>query len=243
MARGNRVDHVVRWLGCVVAIAAAVLVHGDANAGGFGLYNEGEFTRAELDRFLTLNTGKVNRDFEQGMWGIGFSYDTNVARDTPWNYRFKVGYRHGERKYDENDRITVTRRTDSQDPDEITIRFVPKTKTVNGFTFAQTLGYGFLRDPDYRLWAGPSFRLNVDWQDIVTDLDTVDVSVGGGPEFGVNYHLSDRWTVAGSVAYNFMYLSQSFEVTGKDRKFEGYQHEVALTLTFFWRTENDRFEE
>jgi len=214
-----------------------------ARAGGYGLYNEGELTKSKIDTVIPFNNPTdVTRDFEQGMWGIGLSYDSNIARDEPFNYRFKVGFRLGKRDYDDDEEIVIPRETDSQDPDEIPLRFKPETKTLNGFTFHQTLGYGLLRDESYRFWVGPSMRLNVDWQNIITNLDTIDVSVGGGPELGINYHINKRISLSGSIAYNFMYLSQSFETTGEDRDFDGYQHLLGITFTVFWRTEDDFFE-
>ncbi len=228
----------------MIAIAAIAffLSETGAHAGGYGLYNSVEITIAELDGAIPFNAGKVNRNFEQNPWSIGFVYDSNVARDEPWNYRARVGYRRGKRKYDKHDTIRISRRADTEDPDEKILTFEPKDKNVDGFTFNQAVGYGLLRDESFRIWAGPSLRLNVDWQGIVTDLDTIDVSVGGGPEIGINYHVSDRISLAGSVAYQFMYLNQSFETLGDDESIDGYQHLVGVTLTVFWRTEDDRFD-
>ncbi len=213
-----------------------------AFAGGFGLALESEWTSAENDANIPFNPGRVNRDFDQHMGGVGFSYDTNIARDEPWNYRFKVGYRIGRREPDDDSTVRVNRRIDSEDPDEELISYEPDNETVQGFTLHQAVGYGFWRKEHHRIWAGPSVRLNVDWYGPVTNLDVIDVAIGAGPEIGINQHITDRLSVSLSASYNIMWLSESLRVTGKDRKFDGYQHMGAVALTIFWRTVDDVFE-
>lgn len=225
----------------LLGIALSIADSG-ARAGGYGLYNEGELAKSKIDARIPFNTDTVVRDYEQAMWGIGFSYDTNVARDAPWNYRFRVGMRYGKRDFDQHDTIFVGRRIEEEDPDEKVLSYDPKTDTLFGFTLHQTIGYGLLRNESLRLWAGPSLRLDVEWQNLVTNLDSVDVSIGAGPELGINYHVSDRISLAGSVAYDFMYAKETFQVDGPNRQLDGYEHIVSAAITIFWRTEDDRFE-
>jgi len=224
-----------------LAVAAAVLVSSDARAGGYGVYLEAEFSDASLDKFIALNDDKVVRDFKSAMGGFGFIYDSNVSRDEPFNYRFKVGYRYGHRDWDENGTVTIPRSQDTQDPDLTPVSFKQDSDDIQGVTFNQTLGYGFVRNSTLRAWAGPTVRLNVDWYGAATDIDVVDVAIGGGPELGINYHLNDELSISGSLSYGYFYLAEHFESNGDDEKIEGSQHILALTISILWRNESDRW--
>jgi hypothetical protein len=225
----------------VTVLAAAALVSGDARAGGYGVYLEAEYSDASLDSFIAFNTEKVNRDFESGMGGLGFVYDTNVSRDEPFNYRFKIGYRFGRRDWDENTKVTFPRAPDQQDPDTSPISFNQDAKDAQGVTLNQTLAWGFFRNQTVRVWAGPAVRLNIDWYGVATDLDVVDVGIGGGPELGINYHLNEQISLSTSLSYSYLYLSENFDTIGDDKEINGSQHFVALSISVFFRTESDRW--
>ena len=226
----------------LLVVASLLGAAAPAWAGGFGLALETEWTNSDISDAIPFNEGRVNRDFDQWMGGIGFSYDTNVAADELVNYRMKVGYRVGRRTYDDKRTFNVPRRVESVDPDQETLVVDQDEETVNAFTLHQTVGFGFVRNERFRVWAGPSVRLNVDWYTPTTDLDVVNVAIGMGPEIGVNYHVSDRLSLSLSASYNYMYLSESLELTGPDTRFDGGQHMAALALTFFWRTVDDTFD-
>lgn len=232
------------WLfgvGLAVLLSLSPLVAPEARAGGYGAALEYEWTDSDISEPIPFNPGRTQRDFEQHMGGFQFVYDTNVARDEVLNYRVRVGFRVGERKYDDKQDVRVPRRTDDEDPDEETISFEQDEESLWGFTFHQTVGYGFLRDERYRVWAGPSVRLNVDWHSPTTNLDVINVAFGAGPELGINYHLSDRISLGLTATYNIMYLSEVLQVNGPDRDFDGYQHMGAIAIHFFWRSEDDAF--
>ena len=215
-----------------------------AHAGGYGLYAEFEHAWTSVDGNLAFNSPvEINRDFDDSMGGVGFMYDTNVATDTLMNYRVRVGYRAGKRNWDKKrEDIIFATRTSQEDPLGESSTFSQDSETVQGLTFNQTLGFGLIRRPDYRVWMGPTMRVSVDWYGATTDLDIVDVSVGGGPEIGLNYHLSDRMSATASFSYNFMYFGEYFETTGHDQRFDGSQHLLTLSVGFLFRTEFDLFE-
>ncbi|MBW2387875.1 MAG: hypothetical protein JRG89_05500 [Deltaproteobacteria bacterium] len=241
-------------------VTAAVWAPDDARAGGYGLYLEADFSDASIDKQFSFSEQgfifsdpnfsfsdeKTDVGFEAAMGGIGFIYDTNVARDEPLNYRVKMGFRVGRRKPDDKTPISIPGQVpiaDDMTGNEVNnpITFKPKTETILGLTLNHTLGYGFMRRPSFRIWAGPTMRINVDWYGATTDLDIVDVSVGGGPEIGFNYHLSDQLSLSTSLAYNYLYISEHFETTGEDRRLEGSQHLLALSVSLLFRTESDRW--
>ncbi len=230
----------------VVMVTAAVLTSSDAQAGGYGLYLEGEFSQASIDKIFSFAAEKIDRDFKSAMGGVGFIYDSNVARDEPINYRIKIGYRHGRRKWDDKSDVAIPSAGDPDDTDARPITFItfePKSEWVPGLTFNQTVGYGFIRTPLYRVWAGPTLRFDVDWYGVATDLDVVDLAVGGGPELGINYHLNDHLSLSASLSYNFLYIAEHFETTGTDQRLQGSQHLLALTVSLLFRNESDRWGE
>ena len=137
--------------------------------------------------------------------------------------------------------VTIPRRQDTQDPDLTAVSFKQDSDDIQGVTFNQTLGYGFVRNSTLRAWAGPTVRLNVDWYGAATDIDVVDVAIGGGPELGINYHLNDALSISGSLSYGYFYLAEHFDTIGDDEKIEGSQHILALTISILWRNESDRW--
>ncbi len=200
----------VRLLRVALAVAMLGFGSGVAQAGGYGGYLEGEFS------FSGINDHGVDRGFEAQMGGLGLIYDGNIAVDELLNYRLGFGYRLGSRDLDDGG-----------------------TETVNGLTLDQTLGLGFLRNSLVRVWAGPSLRLNFDWYGNAGDVDIMDVSIGVGPRFGVNLHVTDRISLTSSVAYHYMYLSENLESQGLNQTIDGPQHMVGLNLGILWRSEDD----
>ena len=235
----------IKRLALTMALLGVIsLTANAAHAGGHGLYAEFEHAWTSIEGDLTFNSPvKVNRDFDDSMGGVGFLYDTNVATDTLINYRVRVGYRAGKRNWNKKRTVTLESRTCQEDPLCESSEFKQDSETVQGLTFNQTLGFGLIRRPEYRVWMGPTMRVNVDWYGADTHLDIVDVSVGGGPEIGVNYHLNDRMSATASFSYNFMYFGEYFETVGHDKRFDGSQHLLTLSVGFLFRTEFDLFED
>jgi len=228
---------------CVLTVAACALLGSasDAHARGYGMYVEGEYADTSVEGNIAFNPDGVDRDFEDTMIGLGFVFDTNVAADSPFSYRFKVGYRTANRKWKTRQRVNVPRRTDQEDQLETTMTFISKPQRVQGVTFNQTITYGVLRRPDLRLWVGPTLRFNADWYGATTGLDIVDISVGGGPEIGINYHLGERVSLTSSIAYHYMYFGEHFETKGDDIRFDGSQHLLTFSIGLLFRTEFDRW--
>lgn len=227
----------------MILLGSALLIGSTAHARGYGFYVEGEYADTSVRDDLPFNAEKINRDFEDTMLGVGFLFDSNVSTDELLSYRFRLGYRHANRKWDKKQTVIVRRRIEEIDYVEQTITFESVSQRVQGLTLNQTVGFGLIRRPEYRLWAGPTVRLNVDWYGVATGLDMVDVSVGGGPEIGINYHLGDKLSVSASFSYNYMYFGEHFELQGDDFRFDGSQHLLTLSIGFLFRTEYDRWGE
>lgn len=196
---------------CVVATLSVLgLGAGTAHAGGYGGYLESEISSSNID------DGGRDRAFDAEMWGLGVMWDGNIAVDELLNYRIEFGYRLGKRDLDEH-----------------------SNETVNGITLDQTLGVGFFRRSLFRVWAGPSVRLNFDWYSSAGDRDIVDVAIGVGPRVGVNIHLTETISLTTSVAYHYMYLSELIEFDGLNKTVDGPQHIVGVRIGVLWRGEDD----
>jgi hypothetical protein len=187
-----------------------MVVAGVAEAGGVGGYVEGEYATSNI------NDHGIDRGFDAGMGGFGVLYDGTVAVDELLNYRMSFGYHVGDHDFDDGG-----------------------NKTVNGFVFDNTLGYGLLRTSRYRLWGGPSVRLNFDWYGLSGDVDVVDVGIGIGPRLGVNLHLDDQISLTTSFAYHYTYLSEVLESNGSSTTVDGPQHTVGINFGILWRFEDD----
>lgn len=225
----------------VAVLAAFVMPSGSSSAGGHGVFFESEYSDASIEKSLSFNDGRVNRDFDGFMFGAGYIYDTNIATDNPISYRIRLGYRVGKRTPDDKTTIILANRLAPEDSD-ISDTIAPvKSKTAQGVTLSQTVAYGFIRNETYRIWAGPTVRLNADWYGLATNVDVVDIAFGGGPEIGINYHLNDRISLTSSLAYSVLYFAEHFESKGKDPTFKGYQHHVGLTFSVLWRNIDDQF--
>jgi len=183
---------------------------GPAYAGGFGGYLEGEFSNSQI------KDHGVDRGFDAAMGGIGFLWDSDVSTADPLNFRFGFGYRVGERDLDEGG-----------------------DETVNGLTLDSTIGYGAFRNEAFRLWGGPSLRLNFDWYSESGDRDIVDVAVGIGPRLGINFHLGGRLTLTASASYHYMYLSEQIERRGFNRTVDGPQHMFGVRVGMLLRGRDD----
>lgn len=213
MSRAKRVP-LLSVISILPILALLGFAAATARAGGIGGYVEGEISTSNL------NDHGLDRGFDAAMGGFGFLYDGNIATDELLNYRLAFGYHVGDRDFDEGG-----------------------SETVNGFTFDNTLGFAALRNSRFRIWGGPSLRLNFDWYEVSGDVDVVDVAIGIGPRFGVNVHLNDQISLTTSFAYHYMYLSELLESQGFNRTIDGPQHMVGINLGVLWRSEDDLWED
>lgn len=168
-----------RVLVALVAIVLhASLSAGQARAAGYGAFFEYGWdtvtTGGDLEVLPSL-TGIPLSVFDRNSFGVGFSFDSNLARDRVFNNRLDVGFH-----------ITDFANVDA-----------PGGK---GLVVNNAFGFGLYRGEKSRLWIGPAVRVDADWYDID---DVVDVQVGWGPQIGFNRHLGRNLTATLSFAYNF----------------------------------------
>jgi len=107
--------------------------------------------RAGLGESLSYNYGDAELEDDDDYWadldtetdavGLGFVFDSNLAQDRLFNYRVNASLEYFEQKVSQGgfeDRVEGTR-----------------------VAIDQTFGFGFIRTPAIRVFAGPSLHLGV----------------------------------------------------------------------------------
>lgn len=110
---------------------------------------------------------------------IGLMLDTNVARDSLFNYRLNIAL------------------------DEVDIKLENGLKDkADGYVMDHTFGFGVLRNQNVRLWIGPQINLSYYDED-----DFERFGLGIGPAIGINIHAGDKvsFTVASGYKFNFLF--------------------------------------
>jgi hypothetical protein len=211
----------------VVSTAAFLLAAGLANAEGIGASFSLSHGAAELedrdDVWEDLDTRTTNT-------GLGLVFDSNLAQDRPVNYRLNMG-------------IEFT----SQEVEQAGIH-----NEVQGTNFVldQTLGFGFIRTPDLRVFIGPSLHLGVGRIDDQIDVDGFRVdyeetsfTAGFGPEVGFNFHAGRNLTFSTSLFARYGVRVQSFDdfydEAGSDGDFVGDELRAGIVTSIFFRFGKD----
>lgn len=155
----------------------------------------------------------VDATFTSNRLGVGLIVDTNVVRDELLNLRGSFGYVYTENTVDDE---------------------------AHGGAIDLALGFGLWRGLDFRLWAGPAIRSSVDFYDNST-AQVLDISVGGGARFGLNWHVNSRVSVSPSISYQYLYVRETIKDDfGKD-EFDGHKQLITARLTFMFRNGADVF--
>ncbi|HYD48154.1 MAG TPA: hypothetical protein VEB21_07400 [Terriglobales bacterium] len=149
---------------------------------------------------------------------IGFTYDTDVARDTLFNYRLQAGYQFSSYEYE------------SFNGDD----------EGHGLNLLNAFGFGIFRSPFVRVWAGPAIRFTVDSIDSGGN-EFVDVSLGGGPIVGANFHVGPNLTLSPSIAYNYSWVGSYCDDCFGDDDETGDEHRISLNFAILFRTPDDFF--
>lgn len=146
-------------------------------------------------------TGSVSGNFGSnnvsgGRVGFGLAYDSNPNGDGVFNNRLDVGYVHTWA----SDTVAPGR-SDSFDVDY----------EMNGLSINNAFGFGVVRRENFRLWLGPAIGLGLDFLD--TDAGSAKVlSIGGGPQIGMNFKVSERFLIALTAAYQYRYRYELVDV-------------------------------
>jgi hypothetical protein len=219
-----------RSLASLLALALLAGVHAEsAEAVGFGGFFEygRDFTGSGGDLAGAVANVIPLSSFDRNEFGVGFSLDTNLARDRLFNYRLDLGFHV----------------VDWANPNLLA---AAGTQNGYGFMWNNAFGFGVFRNEHVRLWLGPAGRVNFDYySNSFTDtLDIVDVQLGVGPEIGFNMHLGRHFTTTLSVAYNYKwgwYAFANSNTFNNDVTISHTDNYVGVNLAFFFRTSGDQF--
>ncbi|MGE5893294.1 MAG: hypothetical protein ACM34I_04500 [bacterium] len=140
----------------------------NASAAGLGFYGTAGGGTSEWDA-----DGFPGDDFDAdtGHAGIGFVVDTNVAKDSVFNYRLQIGYER--MKHEPEDTFF----------DDI---------KLDALVIDQDFGFGIVRNKLLRFWVGPELRLvyATGSPDNASDTDIHLWGIGIGPVAGINFNVS-----------------------------------------------------
>jgi hypothetical protein len=203
----------------MVAISAIFVLCLSSNAQAFGI--GGYFEYGNVDGEIELLVGD-DVDFDADQYGVGVVFDSNLARDSLFNYRGTFGYRRSEHTFE---------------------TFLGDVEVdAEGFEMNHLFGFGVVRTKHMRVFIGPASRFGFDDFDAGSGVDLVNIDLGVGPEIGMNVHLSRHLTVSPWIAYQFHYLVQVVDVNGVgDDVGDGYEHVVKAGISILFRSGSDQY--
>ena len=153
-------------------IVPFVASHGSAFAAGLGFFSTAEIGTGEFEIEDSFGNELYDDDGDTARLGIGFVFDTAVARDKLFNYRLNVSVVRLDIELDD---------------------VFNSEAELAGVAFDNTFGFGVLRTEKVRLWVGPRIRLGFYGGDADSfsgnddDVTAVDFGVGGA--LGANFHV------------------------------------------------------
>lgn len=155
-------------------------------------------------------------DYESDTYGLGIALDTNLTGNEPMNLRLTLGYHRTRRDFDLGGGVNS-----------------------NGVTATATIGYGFARSSDYRIWIAPQVRVSFDHFDYSED-DIEMIRWGVGPQIGLNWALG-KLTISGSLGYQYMFADIVEAQSNCDADvcittsgtLDGREHLIGLQLLMF----------
>lgn len=185
-----------------------VCMFGISNAAALGIgtyYNSGWGSGTieyDFDNYYYDEDDDFDFDADYKTRAIGFVLDTNVAKDSVFNYRLNVSL-------------------DKMDIDD--------GPSIDGFVMDHTFGFGVLRNKYVRLWIGPQINLSYYQEDYDRgnyydddDDDFDKFGIGFGPAMGINIHAGDiiSFTITSGYKFNFIFGSNYGEdYTGTEGQF------------------------
>ena len=216
------------WLALACLLAA--LGAEPAAAGGIG----GSFTFGRSEgRLEDRDDVWTDLDTETDVAGFGLAFDTNLAQDRLLNYRLVASLELVE-----------------QDLEQAGLH-----NEVQGASFSldQTLGFGFIRTPELRVFIGPSLHLGVggiddhiDVDGFRADYDETSFTAGIGPELGINFNVGRHLTLSTSTFVRYGVRVQDFDGfyddVGSDGVFSGDEIQAGIRTSIFFRFGPDAFD-
>jgi hypothetical protein len=136
---------------------------------------------------------------------IGFVLDTNVARDSLFNYRLNLSL--DEMEFDGG-------------------------SDADGYVMDHTFGFGVLRNQNVRLWIGPQINLSYYDED---DLDIFGLGFGPAIGVNIHAGDKISFTVTSGYKYNFLFGSDGDDDYDDDEDFTGYEGQYYINFGVLFR--------
>ncbi len=185
-----------------VAIGVCIFTQGNARAGGWGPYfswgRDAPTTEIPDTLINELNARipgikefvkPIDVDTRVNHLTFGVMYDSAPSRDKLLNYRFTLGFDLVTTISLESGRIDIP----GLGPSDVTGIAdqvgVDLDKTGYGVTMGHTLGFGLVQEDFIKWWLGPGIRFNFNYYDLAKSFEGGNLSIGGGPETGINLHI------------------------------------------------------
>jgi hypothetical protein len=115
------------------------------------------------------------------MLGIGVIFDTAVAKDRLFNYRINIDC--------------------SSEMTQKDLIFANVSYSTNRLTVANTFGFGFVRTPFMRIWAGPQFALSYEFKNKNSAIFDSRIYNKVGTVVGLNLHAGKDMTFTFEVGF------------------------------------------
>jgi hypothetical protein len=165
---------------------------GAVGLGGYINYGNGSVSWSVENAFDTWDD-----DADFTVTGYGFVMDSNVARNSLFNYRLQIGFENWSEDLESD-----------------------VTYELSGLVLTQDFGFGIVRTPAVRLWLGPEVRLAyvTGTPENESDLEMYIFCYGIGPVFGANFHMGS----AVSLSVKAGYLYEGFVGAGDWANTMGY---------------------
>jgi hypothetical protein len=203
-----------RLLMLQLLVFSLVCILGISSASALGLgayYNQG-WGDGEIEYDDDYDDFDIENDYKTRL--IGFMLDTNVARDSVFNYRLNIALDEADIKPDRG-----------------------RGKKYDGYVMEHTFGFGVLRNQNVRLWIGPQINLSYYTED---DFDMF--GLGFGPAVGVNIHAGDKVSFTVTSGYKFNFLFGSVGDDDYDEDFTGYEGQYYINFGVLFRI-NDVYQQ
>lgn len=146
----------------------------------------------------TIFEDSNNHGHDDNVRGIALVYDTNLGRDSVFNYRLGFEFMEMEQR---------------ADAASSTLQYAKRVNLVN------TFGFGIFRSEHLRVWVGPRLLLTDHYYKINERDGTTEakdgIDVGIAPALGVNINLNRHFAVAVDADYTKILFTSGDAFTGR----------------------------
>jgi len=160
-------------------------------------------------------------DVDVGRFGVGFVFDTAVAKDKLFNYRLNAAIVG----------VDLELTSDRFPGDNADVDLV-------GLALDNTFGFGVLRSEKVRLWIGPRVRVGFYTGDVEDD-DVTAAEFGIGGVFGANFHVSPVVSLGVETGFMISGYAGEVETSFGDIDIEGTTGSLFLNGVVLFRLTGD----